>query len=68
MFGNRLPIFQHSFQMKFNRLADVVLNLLDRLSCGDASRKIGHIGGQVVLAALDQTAYFFTVFLSVRLE
>src|ERR1035437_1842705 len=47
-FRDRLPVFGHALQVKFDRLPDVVRDFLDGLSGGDASWPIGDKSGHVV--------------------
>jgi hypothetical protein len=43
-FGNRLAGLDHAFEMQFDGLADIMLDLLNRFPWCDASRKIRNIG------------------------
>src|SRR5262249_17534284 len=50
---NGYTVFAHALEMKLDGLADLSLHLLQRLSRGNAARKVRDIGRVVVLGLLD---------------
>ena len=54
-----LAVLDHAFEMKLNRFANVVFDLLDGVAGRDASWQIWNVSGKVVFASLDDYRIFF---------
>src|SRR3954468_6462280 len=50
---NRFAVFTQSFEMQFNRFADIALNLLDGVARSGTAGQIGKQGRKIVIAMLD---------------